>query len=83
MKNVIAIAVFCTTMLFFAATSTVIAQTRSKTTQTKKMETEKVVYTCPMHHDVVAYKPGKCPKPHCGMTMVKKTDWKKKDKMKM
>jgi len=30
-----------------------------------------VIYTCPMHPEVVALKPGKCPK--CKMTLVKKT----------
>jgi hypothetical protein len=44
----------------------------------KKAKSAKVVYTCPMHTDVISYKPGKCPKPNCGMTMVKKTDLKKK-----
>jgi membrane fusion protein, copper/silver efflux system len=31
---------------------------------------EKASYTCPMHPDVVADKPGKCPK--CGMDLVAK-----------
>ena len=44
----------------------------------KKTKAAKVIYTCPMHTDVVAYKPGKCPKPGCGMTLVKKSDLKKK-----
>ncbi len=44
----------------------------------KKAKPAKVVYTCPMHTDVVAYKPGKCPKPGCGMALVKKSDLKKK-----
>ena len=44
----------------------------------KKTKPAKIVYTCPMHTDVISYKPGKCPKPNCGMTMVKKTDLKKK-----
>ena len=50
----------------------------SDTTKTKKAKPAKVIYTCPMHTDVVSYKPGKCPKPGCGMTMVKKSDLKKK-----
>jgi membrane fusion protein, copper/silver efflux system len=29
-----------------------------------------VVYTCPMHPEVISDKPGKCPK--CGMDLVKK-----------
>ena len=49
----------------------------------KKAKPAKVVYTCPMHSDVISDKPGKCPKPGCGMTLVKKTDAKKKEKMKM
>ena len=50
----------------------------SDTTKTNKAKPAKVIYTCPMHTDVVSYKPGKCPKPGCGMTMVKKSDLKKK-----
>ena len=49
----------------------------------KKAKITKVVYTCTMHPEVQLDKPGKCPK--CGMTLVKKTDAKKKqaEKMKM
>jgi hypothetical protein len=36
-----------------------------------------------MHPDVIAYKPGKCPKPGCGMTLVKKADAKMKPAAKM
>lgn len=50
----------------------------SDTTKIKKTKTAKVIYTCPMHTDVVSYKPGKCPKPGCGMTMVKNSNLKKK-----
>jgi hypothetical protein len=32
--------------------------------------TLKIIYTCPMHAEVVQDKPGKCPK--CGMNLVKK-----------
>ncbi|MBD1395062.1 heavy metal-binding domain-containing protein [Mucilaginibacter glaciei] len=55
----------------------------SDTTQTKKVKPAKVQYTCTMHPEVLSDKPGKCPK--CGMTLVKKTDAKKKpaEKMKM
>jgi Heavy metal binding domain len=54
------------------------------TTKIKKVKPTGVVYTCPMHTDVVSYKPGKCPRPGCGMTLVKKSDLKKKaEPMKM
>jgi len=43
---------------------------------TTKKTKPKVVYTCPMHTDILASKPGKCPKPGCGMTLVKKADSK-------
>ena len=45
---------------------------------TKKAKSAKIVYTCPMHTDVVSYKPGKCPKPNCGMKLVKKSGLKTK-----
>ena len=41
----------------------------------------KVVYTCPMHPEVISDKPGKCPK--CGMTLVVKKPVSKKDSTSM
>jgi len=55
----------------------------SDTTKTKKAKVAKVQYTCPMHHDVLSDKPGKCPKPGCGMTLVKVDPAQKKAAMKM
>jgi hypothetical protein len=77
MKKVtlMAIAIIFSGMTVFAAHST---NPVIDTTKTKKTKTAKVIYTCPMHTDVVSYKPGKCPKPGCGMTLVKKSDLKKK-----
>jgi hypothetical protein len=72
MKNLIASAMLCAAVLFSVSSSTVQAQTKTKTDTSKKAKTAKVVYTCPMHPDVVSNKPGKCPKPNCGMTLVKK-----------
>jgi len=83
MKKLIAMAMLCAGLLFAV---NVQAQTKMKTDTAKKAKTAKVIYTCPMHHDVIAYKPGKCPKPNCGMTLVKKSDLDKKaadSKMKM
>jgi len=53
------------------------------TAKTKKVKPAKVQYTCPMHPDVLSDKPGKCPKPNCGMTLVKKEPAKKAAIMKM
>jgi len=36
----------------------------------KKDTTQRKVYTCPMHPEVISDKPGKCPK--CGMNLVEK-----------
>lgn len=74
--------------LFFAGTA-VYSQTNSKTTTKTKTTTTKtgMMYTCPMHPEVVTNKPGKCPK--CGMTLVEKKVVKKstietkKDSVKM
>jgi hypothetical protein len=32
-------------------------------------DTEKIIYTCPMHTEIISDKPGTCPK--CGMELVK------------
>jgi len=83
MKKVMLMAV---AVLFSAATvfATGLHNPKMTADTTKKTKPAKVVYTCPMHTDVVAYKPGKCPKPGCGMTLVKKSDLKKKtEPMKM
>jgi len=87
MKKVtlMAIAIFFAGTSAFAAHSTTAPDT-SKTKKTKATTTKttaKVQYTCPMHHDVLSDKPGKCPKPHCGMTLVKVDPAKKPATMKM
>ena len=58
-------------LIVATGTLTTFAQTGKDSTHKGKAATAKVVYTCPMHPDVVSDKPGKCPK--CGMTLVKKT----------
>jgi hypothetical protein len=77
MKKVtlMAIAILFSVGTVFASGSSTI---KAAADTTKKAKAAKVIYTCPMHTDVVSYKPGKCPKPGCGMTMVKKSDLKKK-----
>ena len=65
--------------ILFAATNVFAAHSPialADTSKTKKVKPAKVQYTCTMHPKVISNKPGKCPK--CGMTLVKKTDAKKK-----
>lgn len=50
-----------------------------KTTTTDQKISEKVVYTCTMHPEVISDKPGKCPK--CGMDLVKKEPSKENSTM--
>jgi len=46
-----------------------------QTTPKTEKKAKEVKYTCPMHPEVLASKPGKCPK--CGMDMVEKKEVKK------
>jgi hypothetical protein len=72
--------------ILFAGTSVFAAHSTNlvtDTAKTKKAKAAKVMYTCPMHHDVLSDKPGKCPKPNCGMTLVKVDPTRKKAAMKM
>jgi len=74
-------------LICFAVLSTGFSQTSKQSVATSKVNTvqtnkqqkktvsEKVVYTCPMHPEVLTDKPGKCPK--CGMNLVKKEVAKK------
>jgi len=83
MKKVMlmAIAILFSVATVFAAHS---PTALSDTTKTKKVKPAKVLYTCPMHPDYVTDKPGKCPRPNCGMTLVvKKTTAKKTAAMKI
>lgn len=65
--------------VLFSATSIFAAQSTialTDTIKTKKVKPANVQYTCTMHPEILSNKPGKCPK--CGMTLVKKTNAKKK-----
>ena len=60
-------------LLGFVFTSSFNQVNAQETTMKKNTTTEQQViksYTCPMHPEVVADKPGKCPK--CGMALVEK-----------
>ncbi len=66
MRRIIAV-VFILTFYSFAQ-----AETRNKKSTSKKMEilqTQPTTYTCVMHPEIHATKPGKCPK--CGMDLIK------------
>jgi len=58
-------------LLVLTGTMTTFAQNARDTLPKGKTDTTtKVMYTCPMHPEVISDKPGKCPK--CGMTLVAK-----------
>lgn len=67
------------TIGFSQTTKTVEKTTKTTTLQPEKQQKKNVmanvVYTCPMHPEVLKDKPGKCPK--CGMNLVKKEAPKK------
>ena len=69
----------------FALAGTTFNNAFAQTPKTTNTKTKLVKYTCPMHPEVVANKPGKCTK--CGMTLVEKKEVKKdaakKDKTSM
>ncbi|HAL82611.1 MAG TPA: hypothetical protein DCO83_10555 [Mucilaginibacter sp.] len=71
MKKVILMAVVIVSIVV-SASANPLNNRLSDTTKTKKVKPAKVLYTCQMHPDVLSDKPGKCPKPGCGMTLVKK-----------
>lgn len=66
MKNhfIAAIAVAATTLFTTVSTNSFAQQHKGMSSQS-----DSVMYTCPMHKDVMSHTLGKCPK--CGMTLVK------------
>jgi len=44
--------------------------TEKSESKESKEETKEIIYTCPMHPEVISDKPGTCPK--CNMELVKK-----------
>ncbi|MCX6121163.1 MAG: hypothetical protein NTX44_06050 [Ignavibacteriales bacterium] len=60
--------------------STKVEKLKSHKIQQQKDVAKVDTYTCPMHPEVIAHKPGKCPK--CGMTLVKVDAKKVKEKVK-
>jgi len=64
-KTFIIIASFLLVSLFTSSCSEKTSSTQSTSITNDSV---KVVYTCPMHPEVISDKPGKCPK--CGMDLV-------------
>jgi len=66
---VVSIMVFCSFQNSFAQNSF----EKQDTTLTR--DSTKIIYTCPMHSEIISDKPGTCPK--CGMELVKREKGKK------
>lgn len=54
-------------LILFMTTQSLFSQNDSIKTQS----VDSVIYTCPMHPEILSDKPGKCPK--CGMELVQKS----------
>ena len=67
MKRISILAVIITGMLVITSCSN---QGNKSSAAESQITVEKVIYTCPMHPEVVSDKLGTCPK--CGMDLVKK-----------
>jgi hypothetical protein len=66
---VVLIMVFCSFQNSFAQ------QSFEKQDTTLTRDSTKIMYTCPMHSEIISDKPGTCPK--CGMKLVKLENGKK------
>lgn len=54
---------------------------QSDSVKIKATSTDSIIYTCPMHPEVISDKPGKCPK--CGMDLMQKKSSSSEYKMNM
>lgn len=57
------------TIIFCSFQNTFAQQTSEKQDTTLAVDSTKIIYTCPMHSEIISDKPGNCPK--CGMELVK------------
>lgn len=57
------------TIIFCSFQNTFAQQTSEKQDTTLVVDSIKIIYTCPMHSEIISDKPGNCPK--CGMELVK------------
>ena len=60
--------IYLMSLFFIAVAGPLLAQ--SDTVKTHTSVSDSIIYTCPMHPEVISDKPGKCPK--CGMDLVQK-----------
>jgi hypothetical protein len=66
-------------LFFTAVAAPLLAQ--SDTLKTHTPVADRIIYTCPMHPEVISGKPGKCPK--CGMELIQKESAASQPKMSM
>ena len=66
-------------IIIMVVVSPIFAQTDTTKIQTNSADS--IIYTCPMHPEVISNKPGNCPK--CGMALVQKNSTSSEHKMDM
>ena len=65
-KNIILV------FLLFSSIGSFAQMADSSQNSSNKSDTSRMVYTCPMHHEILSLKPGNCPK--CGMELVRNSE---------
>lgn len=70
--------VYLMSLIFISVVAPLFAQSDTTNTQTF---TDSIIYTCPMHPEVISDKPGKCLK--CGMELVQSNSPSSEHKMNM
>lgn len=71
--------IYLMSLVFMTVVAPLLAQ--SDTVKTHTSPTDSIIYTCPMHSEVLSGQPGKCPK--CGMDLVQKESSSAQPKMSM
>jgi len=56
------------TIAFYSFQNTIAQHTHEKQDTTLTHDSTKIIYTCPMHSEIISDKPGTCPR--CGMELV-------------
>ena len=63
------------TIAFYSFQNTFAQHTHEKQDTTLTHDSTKIIYTCPMHSEIISDKPGTCPR--CGMELVEVEKWEK------